>query len=406
MIFIGNSVGVVRVFDYSGNEKKAFTKDIAGHEVTCIDIHRDSNYIAIGTKKGTITVGEFYKNSAIKTFNTGHGLPILSVKFLKSQKLSLIWSDSAGDITISEISKTIMGYSVNTTILLHEAYGLSLNPLFPNELYSGRLGDRSLLAIAALDSVFVYSLHPQPVCLWSFKHKDAARSTPPYIDWGYGALPGDSENEDLILAIGWDKVVQLVVVRSLNGKEGIQFAGYAVSEWEIISLYWLSESILLIVNSLSEMMIVHTGSFAAGKVKESRGLLSKEEKLNALEEPYKILDKVYPQILKLGNELRNSCHQTVAVKGHYVVGLTRGVPIVAKLYTWDEFLGEQRSKSEWLNGCACAWNCIWGICKALPNFQNSPPSEKKWSKPTSKTSCANLYLRGWMKMECRRLRTI
>jgi hypothetical protein len=394
---VGSTIGVVRVFDYTGNEKKAFTKDLSGQEVTCIDIHREDKYIAVGTKKGTIVIGELNKNSSIKTFNASHGLSILAVKFLRSQKLSLIWSDIGGDVAISEVSKTLMGYSVNTTVLAHEAYGFSLNPLFPNELYSDKLGDQSLIAIAGLDAVYIYTLNSHPVCLWRFKHKEATKHTLPYIDWGYGALPNNVENEDLILAIGWDKVIQLVVIRAINAKDGIQFAGYTVSDMEIIGLYWLSESTLFVANSLSEVMIVHTGNFALGKVKENppKGLYSQEEKLSVLEKAYKIIDSLYPQTLKLGADvLRNSYHQTLAVKGHCAVALTIQVPVIAELYTWQEFLGEQRSKSEWLNVLRVSMELYLGHLRGFAKVPDQSNLRKEMVKAYLKNFLCESLLEG------------
>jgi len=319
------------------------------------------------------------------------------VKFLRSQKLSLIWSDIGGDIAISEVSKALMGYSVNTTVLAHEAYGFSLNPLFPNELYSGRLADRSLIAIAGLDAVYIYALNPHLACLWKFKDREATKHTLPYIDWGYGALPNNTENEDLILAIGWDKVIQLVVIRAINTKDGIQFAGYKILDMEIIGLYWLSESTLFIVNALSEIMIVDTGSFAIAKVKENlpKELYSKEEKLYALEKTYKAVDDLYPQTLKLGGQiLRNSYHQTLAVKGHYVVGLTRKIPIVAKLYTWDDFLGEQRSKSEWLNVLHVSMELYLGHLKGFAKLPGQSNLRKEMVKAYLKDFLCESLLEG------------
>eukprot|EP01022_Parablepharisma_sp_SALTPOND_P016448 TRINITY_DN240_c0_g1_i1.p1 TRINITY_DN240_c0_g1~~TRINITY_DN240_c0_g1_i1.p1 ORF type:complete len:1429 (-),score=152.52 TRINITY_DN240_c0_g1_i1:4268-8554(-) len=334
----------------------------------------------------------------MKAFNTGRGFSILAVKFLKGKRTWVIWSDAGGEIIITEFVKALLGYNVNHISVIHEAYGFSLNPLFPNELYPTKLDDLTLVAIAGIGSVYVVNIGSQAPLLWEYKRKDVSKHSLPYIDWGRGALPGDLENSNLVLAIGWDKTLQLVEIREpFHREEGYVYTGYYESEYEINALYWISESVLLIVNSMKEIKVLYTGNFAPGKRPEGHlgSRKSVEKKGEELEKPYKVSQELIAQVAKLGKEqvaLRNTYHQTIARKGHQVLGLTKTGPLEAKLYTWNEFLEEQRGKSQWIHALSVSIEVYSGALKGFANI----PERKDLREETLKAFMKNFLCDSWM----------
>nr|AVN98117.1 Vps8 [Castula fusca] len=348
------------------------SKEVYGQEVTCIDFHFREPYLVAGYKRGTIVLWEFQKPSLLKAIPTGQQVAILCVKFLKRERLMIVSANALGDVSISEFTKAMFGYNVTNTQVYKNMYAFSINPLFPNELYPTKLDDLGLIAIADLNSVMVANLDADFTLLWDYKRSDASKYSLPYIDWGRGVLPDDSENSNLILAIAWDKVVQLIEIKEPFAKdEGYGFSGYYVSENEILALYWVSESFILLVNSQREVKIVYTGNFLPGKYPESTltSVKGHSDKRNEeLEKPYKMLDTLNPQVAKVGKEqstMRNTYHQVTARSGRQVLCLIKPGIFETKLYIWNEFLEEQSNRNQWINALSVSIEVYSGALKGF-----------------------------------------
>ena len=295
----------------------------------------------------------------------------MSLKFLKGPKLGIVSSDTGGDIAITEFTKAVFSYNINITLLMASRCAFALHPLFPNELYQSKLDEFSILAIGEPTAVLVVMLEPEKQILWEYKRKSITKNTLPYIDWGRGVLPDDLENANLILAIGWDKVVQLVEIReALDKEDGYALNGYYESDYEIHSLHWLSESVLLVVNSKKEVVILYTGKFKPGKYPDTQGTSSKERKIEELETPYKIPEELEMQVFSLGKTpeekmLRSTFHQSIIAKGRQILVLTNAGVHNSKLYTWREYLDEQRDISKWMDALVVSIDLYSGALKGF-----------------------------------------
>ena len=153
-------------------------------------------------------------------------------------------------------------------------------------------------------------------------------------------LPDNVDNLNAIMAIAWSKVVQLVEVRDPHrGIDGYIFNGYYESDYEIQTLKWIAEDVLLILTVTKEFKLLYSGNFSPGKYTEKL----KEEALNALllkkrlkksyspeiESPFKLTDEFVMQVYTFENKFESDCqtknsyHQTFVVQNNDIIGLTR-----------------------------------------------------------------------------------
>ena len=87
----------------------------------------------------------------------------------------------------------------------------------------------------------------------------------PYIDWGYGLTPMNRERTLPLMAIAWDKVIQLMYVD--DEQQTILFDGYYCSDQEINQVYFMGDSVLVILVNQEEIKVLYTEKFQPGECK-------------------------------------------------------------------------------------------------------------------------------------------
>ncbi len=375
-MFIGNSNGVVRIFDFKDSERKPLlSREMQGHEISCIDVHPTGNFVAVGTLRGLIGLWDAQKYNLVKTIS-GHNAPVLSLRFLKgANQLRIMWTDATGDVVATEFSKNILGYSANSVALLSDRFAFSLCELLPNDMYPSKLDAMTIVAIPGMNAVHVVCIEKEAKVLWEYKRPELlGKDVLPCVDWGRGALPEDPENANRLLAIGWDRVVQLVEIKeAFNREEGYAFNGYYESDYEIRALYWMAESVMLLVDSMDQVKILYTRNFAAGKYSETGA--ARDHKAAELEKPYRMAGPfVRSQAMLLAKQKqgttqmqRTSCQQSVVRSGRQMLGLLRNEVLEARLYSWLEFLEEQRGKSQWIPALSVSIEIYSGNLKGFAN---------------------------------------
>ena len=87
-----------------------------------------------------------------------------------------------------------------------------------------------------------------------------------YLDWGYGITPLVSrEKSRCLLAIAWGKVLQIMILENPDkGTSGIKGDGYYISDYPIDSVYFISDSILMILVNQKEVRILYIPHFLPG----------------------------------------------------------------------------------------------------------------------------------------------
>ena len=101
-IFVGNSAGVIRVFDQnSGSEMTPSIKDndLANNAVTSISLTQDGKYMVSGYKRGTLVLWDMVTLLKVKIMDDVHTAEILTAKiYLRfgEAMVHIISSDCSG----------------------------------------------------------------------------------------------------------------------------------------------------------------------------------------------------------------------------------------------------------------------------------------------------------------------
>jgi WD40 repeat protein len=249
--------------------KPIITKESQGNKVTCIDISKNGEYLTAGFGNGGVLLWDLTKGTSAKFSSGVHCDSVLNIKFTKDPKLWTVSSDVSGFIVLSEYTRSVFGMSSSVTLLMKQKIIYAISPLLPNPLYQSPADSLNILGLGGVDGVMIVTLEPTVKILWELKRKSPIKRGIPYIEWGRGVLPGKQEKSNLILAIAWDKVIQLVEVRDpRKGSEGYILNGYYESEIEIQLMCWITDSVILTLNSRKEINILHTGRFSKGRYQE------------------------------------------------------------------------------------------------------------------------------------------
>ena len=67
----------------------------------------------------------------------------------------------------------------------------------------------------------------------------------PSIDWGHGLTPQEREQTRPLMAIAWDRVVQLLYLN--EEKKCLEYDGYYCSDQVINQVYFMADSVLAIL---------------------------------------------------------------------------------------------------------------------------------------------------------------
>ena len=86
----------------------------------------------------------------------------------------------------------------------------------------------------------------------------------PSIDWGYGLTPCEREKTLPLMAVAWDKIVQLCYV--CDQTRTVEFDGYYCCDKEINQVYFMADSVLVILLHGEEIRVLYTEKFKPGDV--------------------------------------------------------------------------------------------------------------------------------------------
>jgi len=378
-LYVGTSMGVVRVFDFSGQDehKPISLGDLIGTKITCIDISRNGLYMAVGFANGKIMVYDFIKGLFAHIIGETHERAVVNIKFLKGPKIWTISSDVCGCVFLTTFGKAVYGLAGNSSLLLNNRVGFGLAPLYENSLYENSSDSLNMVAIAGVNSVIITVLEPYPKVLWEIRRKLPIKKGIPYIDWGRAILPGKPSENNLVLAIAWDKIIQLISIS--NDQEGnpiYEFNGFYESESEIQSLWWVAESVLIILNSLNEIRILHSEKFASGEFSAQKTqIISKP----ILEDPYKINEEIIMQVYSVGKnkaqadeqQMKNSYHQAFSIINSQIAVLCKSKIIIGKLLSWNEYLDKHKSRSQWIDALRISLEIFQGTLKGFADLSEN-----------------------------------
>eukprot|EP01022_Parablepharisma_sp_SALTPOND_P013525 TRINITY_DN1815_c0_g1_i1.p1 TRINITY_DN1815_c0_g1~~TRINITY_DN1815_c0_g1_i1.p1 ORF type:complete len:1052 (+),score=137.85 TRINITY_DN1815_c0_g1_i1:4823-7978(+) len=390
-VAIGNTQGVIRLFDFVEDPYKSpiMHKDLLGKKVTSIDIKKGGNHLIAGYENGAMLLWDLGKWSMQKLDTSVHSAAVLSVKFLKGTKLRTISSDAAGEVQVCEFSKALLGTNVKANLVNRDRCVFNICPLLPNPLHPSKSDEYSPIATAGNNGVRIILTNLTFNVVWSYKSPISPKKALPYIDWGRGPLPGNEQCESLILAIAWERMIQLIEIIDAMTPDSDNYIenGYYECDDEINSLCWLAEGVISILTSKKQFMLLHTSSFAPGKF---QGYQKTDKRYPELEEPYQITEEILSSTIKIAKPSpgdtgdqndRTTYHQTVVPSGNRILCACDSSLLCGKLYAWDEYMEEQKKNNSWKVGLQICLKMYTGKFVGFAGLPDQPELRQAVLRP-------------------------
>lgn len=85
-LFIGNSMGYIRVFDLLSKDEKVkdckplYDKSLAKNPVMCMDLSQGMKFLAAGYQSGTVALFDIQTYKLVKIMKEAHATEVLSVQ--------------------------------------------------------------------------------------------------------------------------------------------------------------------------------------------------------------------------------------------------------------------------------------------------------------------------------------
>lgn len=279
LIFVGISQGIIRIFDVRTNEeiKPLFIKKNTINRVMSMDISLEGNYLVAGYSEGNIALFDVLKQKLITEIKDAHSHEIESIKFLSTEyPISFVSADKKGILYKASISKTLMIYTTRTELIMKKPFKefcsfATLQPIkgMPAEVKDWQ--DHNIVAFANTEELNVAVLDSKARKIYSISRTEFAKGFVDtgflwYLDWGYGITPVVSrEKSKCLLAIAWGKVLQIMILEDPDqGMGGIKFDGYYICDYPIDWVYFISDSILMILVNKKEVRVLFIPYFPPG----------------------------------------------------------------------------------------------------------------------------------------------
>lgn len=216
--------------------------------------------------------------------------------------VQIVSCEEKGPIKLTDINKRAFlgGFSVNQEYLFREKMLGSVaiavykaHPHYKNQFCE----NNQVIALGGIDIICIITLNPIGHLHNIKKPKFSRTMNLPYLSWGFGLTPSHREKTVPILAIGWDKVIQLIYIN----EEGtcLEIDGVFISNDEIIGLHFMADSILFVMfeNKIEgrHLKILYCPKFYPGSFKqledaESQKLFEYFDKLQSVT-AHSILEK-------------------------------------------------------------------------------------------------------------------
>ena len=181
-------------------------------------------------------------------------------------------AEASGRIRLVHVNKTLFGNFSHKANSLYESDlrgATVISVMRPSPMpshYSAFCDETVMTAYGATNMITIVEMRqfpPRP--LKTIKRPPICNpKSAPSIDWGYGLTPTERERTLPLMAIAWDKIVQLLYVD--DHKRTLVFDGYYCSEKEINQVYFMADSVLVILVGQDELKVLYTEKFNPGNI--------------------------------------------------------------------------------------------------------------------------------------------
>ena len=195
-IFVGNSQGVIRIFDERQKEYASMGTDkreTRNNAVESVDLSGDRQYLVAGYKKGQVMLWSMDTYKLLDLSDAHKGVQVVLVKFYPlKDRICVVSSDMAGFVYLQEFFKAFVSYSHDFQCLLKlDSTVWAVQPLLPNPDYPTKdIDNVTLVAAASVEQLKVVVIHPKAKVLRAIDSSEVgAEGGLPYLDWGHGVTP-------------------------------------------------------------------------------------------------------------------------------------------------------------------------------------------------------------------------
>lgn len=280
-IFIGLSQGVIRVFELSTNaelknlvpkKRKPFI-----NRVLCMDVSLSGNQLVAGYASGKICLYDIFKAKALIEIDEVFVHKVEEVKFLSNLSANhIVATDKKGHVHKIALKRGVIKSSHKAERIIDRPIPdiCTIAALQPKEGMPYEVIEweaLNLTAISSTEQVTIYTLGNIMRPIYNINRADFGKEcvrpeSISYLDWGYGITPNISREKSMcLLAIGWDKVLQICILENPNkGMSSIKFDGYYISDYPIDTVKFISDSVIMILTNQKEVRVLFIPCFSPG----------------------------------------------------------------------------------------------------------------------------------------------
>ena len=260
--------------------KPLYDDTLFQNKVLCIDISEDGHYLLAGYKNGMLVLWDSAKYKKAHVMNDvakNNQSEFSMVKLLYTTEQNvvvIVTAEESGRIRLVHITKTFLGGFNHKANSLYESDlkgCASISVQRPSNLpshYSPFCDASCLTAFGATNLITIVEMKqfpPRPIKTINRPAVCKEKSVPS-IDWGYGLTPYERTRTLPLMAIAWDKIVQLCYIN--DETKQIEFDGYYCSDKEINQVYFMADSVLVILLNGEEIKVLYTEKFKPGDVND------------------------------------------------------------------------------------------------------------------------------------------
>ena len=388
LIYIGISQSIIRIFDIKENvelKPLALKKKQSGiNRVTSIDVSLHGEYLVAGYAEGNIALFDLNKSKWLVEVNDVHFAQIECVRFLSLDSPVMFMSvDQKGVLYKVTVSKNIVMYSTKTELIMKKAFRdfwslAALQPVQGMPIEVSEWHTHNIVAFANTQELNVAVLGSHARKIYNTTRNEFSKGFVEQdslctLAWGYGITPIVSrERSKCLLAIGWGKLLQIMILEDPDqGMSGIKFDGYYICDYPIDAIFFISDSILLILVNKKETRILYIPHFPHGafnydgiKIKQIEDENQKQPKYLGnykISEGEACLRELSAKSeLESGNTLLDGSIRysitadkpnfinTIASYQNSLIVLGQEKILASKLFYWEDYLSYVLNKWDWL----------------------------------------------------------
>ncbi|XP_061693394.1 vacuolar protein sorting-associated protein 8 homolog isoform X4 [Syngnathoides biaculeatus] len=375
VIVVGTSHGLALVFDNNQALRLCFGTKTTGEEfgaISALSINNDSSRLLCGFAKGQMTMWDLANGKLLRTISDAHppGAAILHVKFTDDPTLA-VCSDSGGSVFELAFRRVMGMRSCDSRCLFSGSKGevCCIEPLRASPDFSDHpITHYSLLAFGSLTKILVIGLKPSLKVWMTFPYSKSDPSSVPQLAWQFVS---EKSAVNPFLAFCKGDTVHLLMIKKEMGAIHVIKQRHIHLSCDIISLNWINDSTLVLVDSHEKLLVVDHPSQEILEVLD-------------LEQVQLVYNTRHFKSLATGGNVsqalafvgEKACYQSISRYGGHIVCLGTKSAHSVTLRTWRERIDLMLKQDHFVEALSLAWSFHEGTAKAVVGLCGEPLKRK------------------------------